>query len=428
MRPIIQPARALGILVLAAAGFAVAGTVSGGGGAEAAVSLPTTPVADAEADDIVDERVVIDEGHVDAVAPRLVDGEFRTLFKDSRDPAAVVWREPTSVVMHLTPAGRQTIPDPPGSLGFLGEPGDSFHLIPQVQNPEVLWAGWNTEAFAATDIDGRFTLSLDEIEGPGEVVVWGWSAFGQPLMRFDGRDGLPDAYPVPAGTHEHANWAFTEEGVYRMTFTFSVTLASGEQASDSEVFTMAVGDVDPDDVSLPGDGGDTSGGTTDGGTTDGGTTDGGPGGGDDGGAADGGAGGGAASGGSGGATDTGGTDGGSADGGSAGSTGGSSGGTDGGSSGGDPEGVSGSSGGGSTGDTTGNSSTGGSATGGSGSSGTAGGKSPDGGLAQTGSGAVVPLALLSAALIGTGAGVYVLLNRRGRAARRTAPPPDAAGA
>ncbi|MEW2134701.1 choice-of-anchor M domain-containing protein, partial [Streptomyces sp. NPDC005435] len=235
------------------------------------------------ASDVVDERTVIDVGHVDAVAPRLVNGEFRTLFKDSRT-SDVVWREPGSVIMHLTAKGRQTVPDPADGLSFIGAPGDVFYSIPQTQDPELLWAGWSTEAFQSADIQGNFTMSLDKVEGPGQLLIFEWTPFGEPMMRFDTRDGLPDTYEVPARTHEHANWVFSKDGVYRMTFTYKARLASGEEVSDSQVFTMAVGDVDPDGISLPGDegsttggatGGSTSSGSTDGGSTDGGSSDGG---------------------------------------------------------------------------------------------------------------------------------------------------------
>ncbi|GAA2113755.1 choice-of-anchor M domain-containing protein [Streptomyces synnematoformans] len=406
-----RTARVLAALGLTAAGLASAGAAGGGGGDAAAGTPPAVSVAAPASGDVVDERTVIDKGHVDAIAPRLVEGGFRTLLRDSRDPADVVWREPSSVVMHLTPAGRQTIPDPAGGLAYVGEPGDVFHLIPQVQNPEVVWAGWNTEAFAAADLDGRLRLSLDEVEGPGALAVWAWSPFGQPLPRFDTRDGLPDGYEVGAGTHEHANWAFTEEGVYRMTFTFSATLASGEEVSDSGVFTMAVGDIDPDDVPLPGDdGGSSDGGTSDGGTSDGGASDGGTsdGGTADGGTADGGtADGGTSDGGSGG-------DGGTADGGSGGTTDAGSG--AGGSS--DDGGASGSSGG----DTADGGATGGGTAGGGSSGGDTGGAgvvgggadgaAKGGGLASTGSAGVLPLAVGSAALVAVGAGGLVYAGRR----------------
>ncbi|MET9880022.1 choice-of-anchor M domain-containing protein [Actinacidiphila glaucinigra] len=387
--------------------------------------VPAAYAAESAASDVISERIVIDTGHVDAIAPRMVDGKFRTLFKDSRT-ASAVWREPGSVIMHLTSKGKQTIPDPADGLSFLGNAGDTFYSIPQTQDPEVLWAGWSTEAFQNSDIQGNFTLSLDKVEGPGGLLLFEWTPFGEPMMRFDSRDGLPDAYEVPARTHEHANWVFTKEGVYRMTFTFRATLPSGQEVSDSQVFTMAVGDVNPDEVQLPGDedpGGSTDGGSTDGGSSDGGASDGGStdGGSTDGGSTDGGStDGGSTDGGStdGGSTDGGSTDGGSTDGGSTdgGSTDGGS--TDGGSTdGGSTDGGStdgGSTDGGSTdgGPTDGGSTDGGSSDGGSTDGGSTDGASSGGGLAETGAGAAIPLGLSGAALLGAGAGTAVFLHRR----------------
>lgn len=319
----------------------------------------SSSAAEAAAGDVLDERIVIDGGHVDAIAPRLVNDEFRTLFKDSRT-RDVVWREPTSVIMHLTSKGKETIPDPAGGLSFIGSPGDVYYSIPQTQNPEVLWAGWCTEAFQSTGIKGDFKLSLDKVEGPGSLLVFGWSPFGEPLMRFDSRDGLPDAYKVPARTHEHANWVFTKEGVYRMTFTFEARLASGEDVSDSRVFTMAVGDVDPSGVSLPGEDGDTGGQT--GGGQDGGGDSGGE----------------TAGGGS--------SDGQTGGGGGEGAIGAQDGGGDAGGSGGAQVG------GGTTG----------------------GGTAPNGGLANTGAGVAIPLGVGGAILFTAGAGTAVYLHRRKR--------------
>ncbi|MFJ1733643.1 choice-of-anchor M domain-containing protein, partial [Streptomyces sp. NPDC088254] len=268
----------MGALALSMAGLVSVGAASGtdpvANAAPAAYAAPLA--ADPAASDVVDERIVIDTGHVDAIAPRMVNGEFRTLFKDSRT-TEVVWREPRSVIMHLTTAGELTIPD--AGFDFLGAPGDVIYMIPQTQNPEVLWAGWSTEAFRDSDIQGTFELSLNTLEGPGQLLMFDWDMFGQAVMKFDSTDGIGDTYPVAAQTHEHSNWAFTEPGVYRLGFTFSATLASGEVVSDTQIFTMAVGDVDTDSIALPGDNGDggttdggTTGGTTNGGTTDGGTT------------------------------------------------------------------------------------------------------------------------------------------------------------
>ncbi|MCX0247506.1 choice-of-anchor M domain-containing protein [Streptomyces drozdowiczii] len=263
------------MLALSLTGVVSLGTASGAGATATAAPAAYTAGVDADSatDDVRGERIVIDNGHVDAIAPRMVDGSFRTLFKDSRT-TDVVWREPSSVIMHLTDKGALTIPEE--GYDFLGAPGDVVHMIPQTQNPDVLWAGWSTEAFGESDLRGPFELTLRTVEGPGALLLFGWSPFGEPEMKFDSRDGLPDAYTVPARTHEHSNWAFTQPGVYRLGFTFKATLASGEDVSDTQTFTMAVGDVDVDSITLPGDEeGQTDGGTTDGGQSDGGTTGGG---------------------------------------------------------------------------------------------------------------------------------------------------------
>ncbi|MER8029937.1 choice-of-anchor M domain-containing protein [Streptomyces bauhiniae] len=428
----------LGVLALAAAGIVSAAPADQGGVTVHAV--PAAYAAEAAAAiDVVDERTVIDVGHVDAVAPRLVDGRFRTLFKDSRT-TDVVWREPGSVIMHLTAKGKQTIPDPADGLSFIGGPGDTFYSVPQTQDPELLWAGWSTEAFQSADIQGNFTMSLDKVEGPGQLLIFEWTPFGEPMMRFDTRDGLPDTYEVPARTHEHANWAVTKEGVYRMTFTYKATLSSGEEVADSQVFTMAVGDVDLDGISLPGDGGgETGGGSTGGGAADGGAASGGS---TSGGAADGGStGGGSPSGGTGdggttggGSTSAGSASGGSTSGGST-SGGSTSGGvtsvgstSDGSTSGGAADGGStsgGSGGGGSTdgGSTSGGSTSGGSASGGGSATGdTTAGGSTGGSLAATGAGMAVPLGVGAVALVGVGAGTsFCLYRRRTRGASEPTP-------
>jgi surface-anchored protein len=47
------------------------------------------------------------------------------------------------------------------------------------------------------------------------------------------------------GVHAHANWAFSAEGVYRITMTQTATLAGGRRSSDTETLVIAVGNVDP---------------------------------------------------------------------------------------------------------------------------------------------------------------------------------------
>ncbi|UGQ13945.1 choice-of-anchor M domain-containing protein [Yinghuangia sp. ASG 101] len=225
------------------------------GAAQAGAADARIPAAVRAADTgapIADERVVIDAGHVDAVAPRMVGDAFRLLFKDSRDHAAPIWRQPESVILHVTDAGRVEITEDLPGLAFLGPPGTVFHHIPEIQDPAIVWAGWSTEAFAGTDIAEPFAMTLEAVDGPGNLAMFNFSPFGEPLFTFDSRDGLPDTIDVPARTHAHSMWVFTQPGVYRLTFAYRVTAANGEQLRDDAVYTVVVGDeVDPDTVPLP---------------------------------------------------------------------------------------------------------------------------------------------------------------------------------
>ncbi|MFI6349135.1 TIGR03773 family transporter-associated surface protein [Streptomyces sp. NPDC050560] len=227
-------------------------------GATAPAPSPSTRTSTARtaADTAVENRrVVIDDGHVDAVAAKMVGGRLRTLLKDSRDPAHIVWREPSSVVLHVNPAAREKVPAG-AAYSFLGKPGSAFWLIPQVQKQGVVWAGWNTEEVTGADFKGPLDLKLTEVSGPGTVAVWETAGLGDADVLYDSSDGLPDSHKVELGVHAHANWGFGKEGVYRVTFQFSGTTAAGKTASDTRTYTFAVGDVDTSEVDPGGGAGD----------------------------------------------------------------------------------------------------------------------------------------------------------------------------
>jgi surface-anchored protein len=220
-------------------------TVEPGEGSEPTTTTTTTTTTDSTTTTTsgpAADCVVLDDGHVDAVAPRILDGRLTTQVKDgTAGPDNVVWREPDAVVLHVVPAARNTIPNN-ASYAFLGTAGSPVWLIPQTQVPGIVWAGWNTEALSAATVNGAVTVGLTEVDGPGNVAVFltGLS----PTVVFNAADGLPDSLNIPLGTHAHANWGFTAEGVYRLTVTVAATLASGATQTDTDTYTVAVGDVD----------------------------------------------------------------------------------------------------------------------------------------------------------------------------------------
>jgi surface-anchored protein len=217
--------------------------------------VATLPTAAAQ------DTVIVDIGHVDAVAPAIVDGRLQVRYKDGSRPDTPVLREPGTVVTHVKPESRMQIPDDP-NYAFLGTPGDDFWLIPQDQLEGIVWAGWNTESLDASQVDpNSVRWTLNAITGdkrgstpPGAMTIFQNGSFGEPLPRvFDTKLPLPQTYGLALGTHAHANWTFTAEGVYRLTFTVTATSAGGQPLADTETYTLAIGDVDPKTVE-PGEG------------------------------------------------------------------------------------------------------------------------------------------------------------------------------
>lgn len=201
--------------------------------------------------DVVSDRKVLDEGHVDFAA-RVVDGKMQIHLKDGTVAGQTVWREPSSVVLHVKPAAKNTIPDN-DQFAFLGEAGAPVWLLDQVQQEGLLWPGWSTDNIAAGTTEGDVTFSLTEAEGPGACALYTYDAMSGATVLFDSGDGTPDSFAVAQNTHAHGGWAFTAEGTYRLTFRMSGELADGTAVSDTETVTFVVGDTDPSTVS-PGDG------------------------------------------------------------------------------------------------------------------------------------------------------------------------------
>ncbi|GCB44012.1 hypothetical protein SNL152K_1297 [Streptomyces sp. NL15-2K] len=211
----------------------------------------TARVATAAATDVVSDKKVLDEGHVDFAA-RVVDDKLQIHIKDGTVSGKTTWREPSSVVLHVKPAAKNTLPASE-EFSFLGKGGDPVWLLDQVQQEGLLWPGWSTDNIEAGATEGGVEFSLTKADGPGTYALYTYDAMSGANVLFNSKDGVPDAFAVPADTHAHGGWAFTEEGTYRLTFRMSGTLADGTKVSDTETVAFAVGDTDPGKVT-PGDG------------------------------------------------------------------------------------------------------------------------------------------------------------------------------
>ncbi|MEU6381825.1 TIGR03773 family transporter-associated surface protein [Streptomyces sp. NPDC046909] len=192
--------------------------------------------------DVVSTRTVLDEGHIDFAA-RVIDDKLQIHVKDGTVPGKTTWREPSSLVLKVKPAAKNTLPDN-DAFSFLGKPGTDVWLLDQVQQDGLLWPGWSTDNVEAGALKGGVTFALTGVEGPGAYALYTYDAMSGADVLFNSKDGVPDSFSVPANTHAHGGWAFTKEGTYRLTFRMSGKLADGTAVSDTETVAFVVGDGD----------------------------------------------------------------------------------------------------------------------------------------------------------------------------------------
>ncbi|WP_205473660.1 choice-of-anchor M domain-containing protein [Nocardioides sp. SYSU D00038] len=221
-------------------------------------ALLLLPAAPASADDLsqqIDEGqavaegpAVLELGHVD-LGPRYVDGDWSLMIHDDTKVEGSVWRSPDRTVVRVADTAEREVPDDP-AYAFLGVPaGQPVHVVPQTQDTEVVWLGWNTQDPQVIErVDRGVTLSLAAVEGPGELLVYLQDGgFGAPDVLWDSRaTGQPQDLFVDVNTHTHANWVFTRPGTYLVSVTASATLVDGSEETTTRTLRFAVGDeTDP---------------------------------------------------------------------------------------------------------------------------------------------------------------------------------------
>ena len=188
------------------------------------------------------EASEISVGHVD-LGPRLIDGQWRAGLRHDAESGAV-WRDPNQTVLRVSDAAIMTAPNS-ADYPFLADvAGKPVHVIPQTQNPSVVWLGWNTQDPAVTaTIDRGLTMRVGPVSGPGRAWLFLQSGtFGKPLLLADSGAAPGDVW-IDSGTHVHANWAFSAPGTYTATVTFLGTTTAGEAVAASTTLRFAVGDA-----------------------------------------------------------------------------------------------------------------------------------------------------------------------------------------
>lgn len=201
--------------------------------------------------DLVEPPTLINVGHVDAVDVELENGELGILVHDEVNN---VEYDPATVVLQAAPGTETTIPAGP-AYAFLGTAGAPVWILPQIQDPTLLWLGWGAEEILPGALVGdQVNWKLTAVDGPGTVAVYQTDQFGAPTVLFNSNDGLPDATTIAAGGDVHGNWAFSAAGRYTLTVEVDATLADSTPVASGPVdLDVVVGHytcADIDDVTL----------------------------------------------------------------------------------------------------------------------------------------------------------------------------------
>lgn len=215
-------------------------SVAAPGAAPTPTSPPPTVSSSVQAGEAtVTGRTVIGDGHVD-MGTRFVDGAWSIQIRDDTVRPSV-WRPLPDVVLQVADAARTTVPADE-RFGFLGQAGTPVWVLPQAQQPGVLWPGWNTQdPQVATTINREVSWTLHGVTGPGQFVLFLNGNFGQPQVVFDGAKSMPQRTGIEVNSHVHGNWVFTAPGSYLLDVEMAGTTTAGKQVSDRDTLRIFVG-------------------------------------------------------------------------------------------------------------------------------------------------------------------------------------------
>jgi surface-anchored protein len=161
------------------------------------------------------------------------DGELELgVHDDTVEPS--VHRDHDDVIFLVKRQAKTTVPSDP-AFGFLGAAGAPVWILPEIENPDLLWAGIATEEIAdGVFQDDTVNLRVQKVIGSGQVALYTENAVGLPNVLADSGDGLPDTIALTAGNHLHLNWAFDRAAEYRGTVKATGTLADTGASVSSE--------------------------------------------------------------------------------------------------------------------------------------------------------------------------------------------------
>jgi len=164
------------------------------------------------------------------------------------------------VILRGAIAAEVTVPND-ARFAFLGTPGSLSYILPQTQEPDLLYLGIATENKTAvssawtgdgvssdfflrginfgTFLNNQVTLALQAVSGPGHFSLYRTGP-GNPQVSLRSGNGIDagDQHLFAPDAHVHFNWAFSAPGTYAVTFLASGILAANSQLTQSAPTTF----------------------------------------------------------------------------------------------------------------------------------------------------------------------------------------------
>lgn len=161
---------------------------------------------------------------------------------------------PGEAAAYIHPTAAQLTMPSNSAYSFIGAaPGESIWVLPQTQDPNLLFLGvgaeeadgifetWNPGDSRGANTSGAWIeLSLVSVSGPGHFSVWQNDGFGSPIVymsTFEGGVGSADKLFIGEGGHAHYNWGFTELGAYEVVFQARAFIG-GEEVTSQGTFVF----------------------------------------------------------------------------------------------------------------------------------------------------------------------------------------------
>jgi surface-anchored protein len=192
---------------------------------------------------------LLDHGDVEGVGFSFLNGKLGLFIYDVLHG---VEYDPSAAIVRVLDAARTVVPAN-ASYAFLGAPGAPVWLLPQSQDEAaalgVLSLGFGADRILPGVFEGDIALRLSAVSftpepgvaAAGHVALFTNDALGAPTVHLDSRDGFSaaDVATIAAGGHRHFNWAFSEPGLYKLTYQVNAT-RNGNAVTNSQVFTYRV--------------------------------------------------------------------------------------------------------------------------------------------------------------------------------------------